>query len=137
MFRHVKLTLLYRRPLFTSLCKLHDSPVESGFLGHVTQVKILVGGDVDEVQGEGEVSDPHPSAVAPGPLLSSHDLLTPEQSAVPALPKSFLGHPVWNNFKDPYMLTLLIYLWFKVTGYYYKFENILFDTATCKSGMNH
>lgn len=70
--------------------------VESGFLGHVTQVEILVGGDGDEAQEEGAVSDPHPSAVAPGPLLSSHDLLTPELSAVPALPKSFLGH-LWHE----------------------------------------
>lgn len=123
--------------MFTSLCKLLNPPVESGFLGHVTQEEILVGGDVDEAQGEGAVSDPHPSAVAPGPLLSSHDLLTLELSAVPALPKSFLGHPVWNKFKASYMLTLLIYFWFKITRYYYKFENMLFDTATCKSVMNY
>lgn len=69
----------------------------SGFLGHVTQVEILVGGDVDEAQGEGVVSDPHPSAVAQGPLLSLRGLLNPELSAVPAPPESFLGHPVWNN----------------------------------------
>lgn len=70
--------------------------VGSGFLGHVTQVEILVGGDVDEAQGEGVVSDPHPSAVAQGPLLSLRDLLNPELSAVPAPPESFLGH-LWHG----------------------------------------
>lgn len=70
--------------------------VGSGFLGHVTQVEILAGGDEDEAQGEGVVSDPHPSAVAPSPLRSSRDLLTLELSAVPAPPESFLGH-LWHG----------------------------------------